>query len=394
MKRKLIAVSLCAALCAGTALADIKIAYIDPLSGPMANVGNVGVEHFTMAMDKINEKGGVLGEKLVLVPFDNKLSPQESLIQLKGVIDQGIRYVTQGNGSSVAGVLIDAIGKHNARNPDKSIVFLNYAAIDPDFTNKKCSFWHFRFDANGDMKMQALTNYMETDKSIKKVYIIGQDYSHGHQVSRAAKEMLAKKRPDIQIVGDDLHPIGRVKDFAPYVSKIKAAGADAVITGNWGNDMALLGKAAKDAGLQARFFTYYGGGLNTPRTLGDALDNRIVQVTEYHPNIVGSKTEAYANEFKARFKEEFFYLRINNTVNMFAEAATKAKSTDPLKVALALEDMRFPSDTGELFMRKSDHQVIQPLFISTFHKKDGKAVKYDVEDSGYGPKTNAIVPAI
>ena len=119
----------------------------------------------------------MLGQKLEIVPMDNKLSAQESLILLKSAIDQGIRYIAQGNGSSVAGALIDAINKHNERNPDKTVVFLNYAAVDPDFTNDKCSFWHFRFDANTDMKMEALTTYMKGEKKIQKVYLLNQDYS-------------------------------------------------------------------------------------------------------------------------------------------------------------------------------------------------------------------------
>ena len=76
-------------------------------------------------------------------------------------------------------------------------------------------------------------------------------------MTRAAKEYLKRKRPDIEIVGDDLHPIAQVKDFSPYVAKIKASGADTVITGNWGSDLSLLIKAAKDAGLTANFYTYY-----------------------------------------------------------------------------------------------------------------------------------------
>ena len=95
------------------------------------------------------------------------------------------------------------------------------------------------------MKMEALTTYIKDRPDVKKVYLINQNYSLGQQVSRAAKEMLARKRPDVKIVGDDLHPIGQVKDFSPYIAKIKQSGADTVITGNWGPDLALLIKAAK-----------------------------------------------------------------------------------------------------------------------------------------------------
>src|SRR3989344_5915201 len=124
--------------------------------------------------------------------------------------------------------------------PGKEVVFLNYAAVDPDLTNSKCSFWHFRLDADTSMKMEAMTTFMKDQKEIQKVYLINQNYAHGQQVSKYAKENLKRKRPDVQVVGDDLHPLAQVRDFAPYVAKIKASGADTVITGNWGSDLALL----------------------------------------------------------------------------------------------------------------------------------------------------------
>ena len=388
----------------------LRIAYIDPLSGPFANVGNAGLTQFQFLADDINKRNLTGGPKIEIVPFDNKVSPKESLNVLKNVIDKGIRVITQGNSSGVAGVLIDAINKHNARNPDKSILYLNYAAVDPDFTNSKCSFWHFRFDANSDMKMEAMTNYMAKDPKIKKVYLINQDYSFGHAVTRAAKEYLKRKRPDIQIVGDDLHPIGRVKDFAPYVAKIKASGADVVITGNWGNDIALLIKAAKDAGLDAPFYTYYGGGLGALPAIGDAAEGKVKQVTEYHSNIVPNKVEKFANAYNAKYGGPpayltFYYLRVNNQMYMLARAIKETKSIDPKKIAYKLEGMKYDSPTGEVEMRVSDHQLIQPLYISTVHKayhnpKDPKTakwkgtdpvVKYDVENTGFGFKTDTRI---
>jgi branched-chain amino acid transport system substrate-binding protein len=236
-----IALALGALLLSGSAFAQVRIAYIDPLSGPFANVGEAGLKGFREAAEiLVNQKGGIMGQKLEFTGFDNKGSPQETQLQLKAAIDQGFRFVTQGNGSGAAHALIDAVNKWNERNPDKTVLFFNYAAVDPTLTNEKCSFWHFRFDANTAMKMEAITNFLKGDKTLKKVFIIGQDYAHGHQVAKYTKELLAKKRPDVQIVGEDLHPIGRVKDFAPYIAKIKASGADTVVTGKWGNDLSLL----------------------------------------------------------------------------------------------------------------------------------------------------------
>ena len=396
-KRAQWAVLFAATACIATSASaqTVKIAYIDPLSGAFANVGEAGLKQFQFVIEDINKRNLTGGPKLEVVGFDNKVSPQESLNVLKKVIDSGIRYITQGNGSSVAGALIDAVDKHNERNPDKTIMYLNYAAVDPDFTNSKCSFWHFRFDANSDMKMEALTTYMAKDPKIKNVYLINQNYSFGQAVSRAAKADLARKRPDVKIVGDDLHPLGQVKDFAPYVAKIKASGADTIITGNWGNDIGLLIKAAKDAGLTQPFYTYYGGGLGALPAIGAAGEGKVKQITEWHANIAPNKTEKFANDFKKKYNLDFYYLRVNNQMYMLSEAIKQAKSTDPKAVALKLEGMKYQGDSGEVEMRATDHQLIQPLYISTIAKvaaKGGpKGVKYDIENTGYGFQTDTRI---
>jgi len=393
MTRSLSVLALSAALFAAPASAQIKIAYIDPMTGPFANVGVQGLQHFQMVSDKINAAGGVLGQKLEVVTFDNKGSPQDSLLAFKAVTDQGIRFITQGNGSGVAHALVDAVNKHNARNPDKTVLFLNYAAVDPELTNGKCSFWHFRFDAHNEQKMQVITDLLAKQPEVKKVYLIGQDYVHGHQVAKAAVEMLKAKRPDIQIVGNDLHPIGKVKDFAPYVAKMVASGADVIITGNWGNDLSLLVKAGRDGGLKAKFYTYYGGGLGVPAAVNVSGVDLLLQVTEWHKNLNPNRAIDYALEYKKKYNFDFYYLRINNEMNMLARAMAQAKSTDPLKVALALEGMKYDADTGEVWMRRDDHQLMQPLFVSTFAKAGQGDVKYDVNDTGFGFRTNFAVPA-
>ena len=388
------------AMCAlgGSAFAadTIKIGFLDPLSGPFANVGEHGAREALLAIEGVNAAGGVLGgSKFDLVTFDTKSSPQEALISLKQMTDQGIRFFFMGNGSNVAIALSDAVSKHNARNPDQTIMFLNYGAVDPSLTNDKCSFWHFRFDADTDMKMQALTNYMMQQKGIKKVYLLNQDYAFGQGVSRAAKAMLAQKRPDVEIVGDDLHPVGKVKDFAPYVSKIKASGADSIITGNWGNDLSLLVKAAKESGLKADFFTYYAGIVGGPTAIGQAGED-VRQVSMWHNNVGDAGSNALAESYRKRFpdvKDDFFFLSLKNGVEMLARAMNQAKSLDPAAVGKALEGMKYHGITGEVEMRADNHELLQPLFISSFVKSGTKGVKYDVERTGMGFKTEGRVEA-
>ncbi|MBC3906059.1 branched-chain amino acid ABC transporter substrate-binding protein [Undibacterium sp. NL8W] len=377
-----------------TVMADtIKIAYIDPLSGPFAPVGQNILNSYQYIADKANaEKWG--GEhKFEVVGFDNKGSPQESLNVLKTVIDKGFRYITQGNGSGVGLALLDAVNKHNERNPGKEIVYLNHAAVDPDMTNSKCSFWHFRFDSNSDMKMEALTTFMAADKNIQKVYIIGQNYSFGHQVTRAAKEYLARKRPDIQIVGDDLHPIGQVKDFSPYVAKIKASGADTVITGNWGADLALLIKSAKDADLKANFYTYYGSTTGVPTAMGASGIDRVKYVGYWNANNETFAGKDIIEGFKAKYKDDYYSMATYSVLAAMGQAVKQAKSIEPAKVAIALEGLNFKSLNGEASMRKVDHQIQQPLYIATWVKTNGKDVKFDQENTGMGWKTNQKIDA-
>lgn len=371
---------------------SVRIAVIDPLSGPFANVGEAMVRYTQLAADAINARGGVLGgSKFEIVALDSKSSPQEAQLALKAAIDQGVRYINQSNGSNVAGALVDAVNKHNERNPDKLVVYLNTGAVDPALTNDRCSFWHFRFDADADMKMAALTDAIAQNPNSKKVYLLNQDYAFGQAVARAAKEMLPKKRPDIQIVGDELHPLGKIKDFSPYVAKIKATGADTVITGNWGNDMALLVKASREAGFTPDFYTYYAGGLGTPPALGDAGIGHLKQVTQWHANIGNEKVTRHYQAYRERYKDikdDYYWTTQYLALEMLAKAMDQANSADPVKVAKALEGMKFEGDSGEVMMRADNHQLIQPLYVSTYNKVDGKEVKLDVERTGNGFKTD------
>ncbi|RDI20778.1 amino acid/amide ABC transporter substrate-binding protein (HAAT family) [Pseudacidovorax intermedius] len=358
----------------------VKIAWLDPLSGLMAAVGTNQLKTFQFLAEEFNKKNAA-GVKFEIIGIDNKLSPQETTAALRSAMDQGARYVVQGNGSGPALAIMDALEKHNARNPGKEVVYINYAAVDPDLTNSKCSYWHFRLDADTSMKMETLTTYMKDQPEIKKVYLINQNYSHGQQVSKFAKENLARKRPDVQIVGDDLHPLAQVRDFAPYIAKIKQSGADTVITGNWGSDLALLIKAGNDAGLNVKYYTYYAVTSGTPTAMGAASDGKVYQVGYSHYNADGPikpLTEAY----KKKFNDDMYTTVIYTAFSMLTDAFVKTKSTDPVKVAAAMEGMKFKSFNGDVEMRKADHQLQQGLWITRWEKASAK-YPYSPENTGY-----------
>lgn len=358
----------------------VKMVRIDAQTGLLGPVGVNQLKSYQFFAEKFSGAGNPAGVKFEVTGIDNKLSPTESLNALKAAIDGGARYILQGNGSSVALALSDAVTKHNERNPGKEVLYLNDSAVDPDLTNSKCSYWHFRFDADTSMKMEAMSSFMETQKDIKKVYILGQNYSHGVQVAKLAKETLGRKRPDIQIVGEDLHPLAQVRDFAPYIAKIKASGADTVITGNWGSDLSLLVKAANEGGYTGKFFTYYTGVTGTPSALGTNGAGRVYQIAYNHYNM-GGQMDKWMTEFKAKYNDDFYTGSIIRIYQTLGAAMAKAKSTDPVKVAAALEGIKVSSFNGEVEMRKTDHQLQQPLYMTVWQKAD-KKYPYSPENTG------------
>ena len=375
----------------GAARADevVKLAYIDPLSGSLAATGQLGEQHFRFAIDRVNARQAAgPGRRLELVPLDNEVSPDKSLTLLRKAIDDGVHYIAQGNGSSVAFALSDAIAKNNRRAPNQAVMFLNYAAVDPGLTNEKCTWWHFRFDADVDMKMRALTDYLVSQPAVKKVYVFNPDYSFGVSVEKAAQAMLANRRPDLQIVGAERVPLGKIKDFTPYIQKMQAAGADAVVTGNWGADLALLAKAAGDSGFKGTFFTYYLGSSDVIAGVGNG-GRGYAQISEYHANVVNPELEEMAAAFEAQYHQKFFYWRVVELVEMWAAAMKQADSSDPAKVGAVLATMKWKGPLGEVTMREDNHQLLQPMYVSVLEP----GMKFTFPDLGLGFKTVSRIEA-
>ena len=392
-----------AAAPAATAAAPVKLALIESLSGPFANTGEAVFRNIFWAVERVNARGGVLlpaaqggMRPLQVQRFDSKGQNEEALSALRSAIDQGARIVMQGNSSATAAVLIDAINKHNEREPDKRVLFLNYAAVDPILTNEKCSFWHFRFDAHADMRMAALMDVLKADSAVKSVYLIGQDYSFGQAVLREAKKQLAVQRPDVAIVGDELHPVGRVKDFAPYAVKIKTSGAQAVITGNWGNDLTLLVKAAREVGYTGSFYTFYGNALGAPAAIGDAGIGKVVAVADWLPNVPGAQSEAFYQAFRERFpkpQDDYVHMRMQLMVEALAQSIEAAGSVETTAVARQMEKARVQLAGRSGSMRAADHQFQQPLVVGVMDKQGAPGVRFDVEGSGYGFRVVRDLPA-
>lgn len=377
----------------------IRIALVEGLSGPFANAGESVFRNLLWAVERVNARGGVRladgARPLELLRFDSKGTPEEALSTLRAALDQRVAFIAQGNSSAVAAAIVDALEKHNVREPQRRALLLNYSAVDPALTNERCSFWHFRFDAHSDMRLAALTEVLREDRGVQRVYILGQDYSFGQAFGRTAREMIAAKRPDVQIVGDELHPLGRVKDFIPYATKIKASGAQAVFTGNWGNDLTLLVRALREVGSEARLYTFYGNALGAPAAIGEAGVGRVLAVADWLPNLPGAPSRALVESFRRRFpdpRDDYLHARMQILVEMLTQALERAGSAEAGAVARALEGLAYDGRTlgagGQAFhgavMRAEDHQLQQPLVVGVMERAGSRDVPFDVEGSGFG----------
>ena len=384
----------CASLVHAQPATVVKIASLDAMSGPMAGLGLNVLKSFQYSAKLANEQGWAGAVKFEVVPFDNRLSAQEALSQLNSIIGQNIRYVVQGASSSAVGLALqEAIEKHNSRNPGKEIIYLNYAAQAPQMTNARCSYWHFRTDANSDMKVAALTSYLAGQKQVKQVFLLNPNYAYGQEVSRAARSMLAAKRPDLKIVGDDFHPLGQVKDYSPYIAKIKQSGADAVITADFGADLALIVRAAREAGLNTDFYTLNGNNFGVPSAMGAAGQGRVKLISAFSPNSEPLMSSPLLPGFKRQFNEDLINGLGHNAMLMLAQAMREAKSVEPAAVAARMSGMRFEGLNGPVEMRKSDHQAQQPIHVLSWEKVDDKTVVHDQEGTGLGWKPVSTVSA-
>ena len=393
-----ISVAALGALLAGAAnaqgAAPYKIAFIDPLSGPFAAVGETMLLHTRFAVEDLNAKNALSGgRKFELIQLDSKLSAQESQSALQSAIDQGARaVVTGGSGSSVVAAIVQSASRWTQRNPGQEVIVFNHSSIDPELTGKHCNFWHFQTEANTAMKMKALANFARKQPDIHKVYLFNQDYAHGKQWATYGRQLVGLARPDVQFVGEQLHGVGRVKDFAPYVAQMKQAGADTLISGNWGPDMMLLLKAAGEAGMNPRILNHSAGSMpGTVLAASQAKTDRLTWVAEWHPGQEGTpKVDALAKAFRAKTGKEFLSPRIDLTPRLLAAAIQKAGSDEPVKVARALEDLTLDSSVGPVRMRAQDHQLLLPQVVNTIAPVDGKSVKVGWDGVNWGFRTEAM----
>ncbi|ANN76103.1 branched-chain amino acid ABC transporter substrate-binding protein [Bordetella flabilis] len=369
------------------AAAPVKIGLVETLSGPQASTGLSYRAAVRYAIDQINAAGGWNGEPVQLVEYDNQGGPAGAADKLKAAAADGVQIVVQGASSAIGGQITEDVRKHNLRNPGKEMVYINVGAEALELTGEKCNFYHFRFAGNAQVRVKALVEGMKKANALgTKVYAINQNYSWGQDMQQAILDNA--KAGGYTVVDKTLHDVNKIQDFAPYVAKIAASGADTVLTGNWSNDLLLLMKASKAAGLKARYGTVY---LDQPGNLANAGDlaagNFVVHT--FNAEAGGADAQQFVEDYKAKTGHIPVFVEPQTVygMKMVGEALKRTPAQNGTlnvnEFAKALENARIPTPMGEMSMRAADHQAQLPLVVSTV-TADAK-YKVDGTELGFKP---------
>ncbi|WP_302172775.1 ABC transporter substrate-binding protein [uncultured Hydrogenophaga sp.] len=348
----------------------VRLACIDPLTGPAADVGRNSLRTWQFLSERLGAEANPAGLRFQVAGFDNKGSPQESLHALRAAIDQGFRVILQGNGSGVAATLAAAIERHNERFPERGVVFLNYAAMDPALTRERCSFWHFRIDPDTAMKTQAMATFLAQDTPWRRVALFNQNYAHGQQVSSWFRRKVDELGGGLQVVSDDLHPAFVMRDYIPWVRRLQASGAQVLVTGNWGVDLLRLIEAMQSEGLDMPVFGYYTHLSGVPTLLASGKRTMpVLQVGASHTNQPGPLAPLM-QAFRARFRDDLVVTSAYDGLVLLAQAMARAGSSSATDLARQMSGMTFDGFDGPVTLRSGDHQLQKGLYINRWQRTD------------------------
>jgi branched-chain amino acid transport system substrate-binding protein len=346
----------------------IVLGVCEPLSGVMKDVGDRVVNTIKYSVEQINANGGVLGKKLVVVAEDSQLKADVATRKAtKLILEDKADFIMTGVGSHVASAMM-RVAEQNKK------IFVTYTCEAASITRSEFTPYMFRVGLNTDQHSSVLTSYFGKHTNYKKFYILCQDYNFGREAADAFKKGI-KKIPGGELLGEEYHPIG-LKDFAPYITKIMASGAEVVLTGNYGPDLDNLIKTGASLGWKCITGNYF---LDDPYRMQAIKEAAIGHVTAdcYMPTIDTPLNKIFVKNWHERHKGmEIGYLypistmgRTYAAVQWLGDVIKKAGSTDSEKIIKTWEGMDYEMPWGRVTMRACDHQMITPGLIGVIEAK-------------------------
>ena len=346
----------------------IKIGITEPLSGPVTYVGEGYAAGAKFGAHKLNQAGGVLGRQVEIVAVDSELKPDVATRRANDLLfGEKVDILAMGTGSAVAKA-VSQVANQNRK------IFISYGTEAAELTGEEFFDTTFRCCLNTDMHSGMLAVYFAKMAPQKpaKIYLLNQDYNFGRACADGFKKFFNRvKGPNQNIVGEEYHPLQKVQDFGPYITKIEASGAEVVITGDWGQDLRLLLQQGKALGWKVKTGQYF---LNDPVVLQAVKDAAVGHITAdaYHMTIDTPENKAYIHEWRKFYPNaplsskfpDLSWTRAFNSVLWVGDAIKRAGSLDTDKLIKAWEGSKFKAVWGEVEMRACDHQMQTPGYVS------------------------------
>ncbi len=373
---------------AGSAQAaeSLKIAVIESLSGPGSTTSRLFAVATRYWVDDVNARGGWNGSPIEYLEYDSQGSTSVAAEKAGAAIQDGAHIIISAGSSAIAGQLTEDVRKHNLRNADRPVMYINPGSEALELTGSKCHFYFFRFATNAEMRVKAMVIAMKDAGDLgSKVFSINQNYSWGKDMQNVTQSH--EGLGGYTVVDTVLHDVNKIQDFSPYVARISASGADTVITGNWGSDLLLLLKAVSSAGLDVQFGTMF---LDLPGNLASAGDAAVgyYTVQSFNAEAGGADGRTISDTYEAKVGtaptasevRTLFALQMLEAALANVETGGKVDVTE---IALATEKARIDTPIGEISMRAADHQAVVPMVVARVSKE--AAFKVDGTDMGFKP---------
>ena len=335
----------------------VKIGVVDVRSGAYKNTGDRVLWGLEFVVEEANEAGGILGKKIELVVEDHQMKPEIAVEKAKKLIlKDKVAAIIQSTSSGVGLALAKLM-------PRYKMIFLCTGAEATRITGEDFTPYTFRTCLHAAIRAKGMSKYFASTP-YRKVYLIHQDYAWGHDMSKYYKKYILEYAPDTEIVGDEFHPLF-TKDFAPYINKIRASGADYIFTGNWGTDLAQLIVQSRSLGLNQPFGTCFLDDDSDIKVIGDAAMGCVTN----NLYILGAGTpegKAFEEKYYKRMGRYPSVQEVKSYIGleMYFEAVRKAGSFDMKAVMEAFEGLEWQGPTCKIEMRKEDHQVQHGLVIA------------------------------
>lgn len=373
----------------------IKIAIVASFSGPAALVGQIYYISVLWAAHDINKRGGIMVDgkkKLVeVIKADHMSQPaQTKKICERMVLQEKVHVLWGTDGSHLMKIINEVADKY------KVIAQCTAALSDELYDATAFTRYSFMTSFSTEQIGRGLAYfYGQIRKKEKKFYILCQDYLFGHSLAAGFKKGLKEYYPQAEIVGEDYHKLF-LTDFAPYLTKIKASGAEVIYTGDWIPDAANLLKQARQMGIKLPFANIFLDEPNFLHEVGVEGTNGLVHLSQYTTESPFFKTpeqikyyQTWNNLWKTKWQSPFntrLFEHGSGNIGSYTQQTywllsviERAGSTDPEKIIKVWEGDSYQYVNGKILkMRACDHKAIQDLHVSIYVPPEEQKVSFNI----------------